>query len=95
MSPTWPSGSPRRPRRARRAGPYGHYREPELAHENVEGLRFRDAAVALTATPPRADVAALREQGLDDLAISDALHATAFFNWANRLMLSLGEPDES
>ncbi|MGW5685968.1 alkylhydroperoxidase domain protein [Nonomuraea sp. NPDC003754] len=54
-----------------------------------------DAAVALTATPPRADVAALREQGLDDLAISDALHATAFFNWANRLMLSLGEPDES
>ncbi|MFE3451559.1 hypothetical protein ACFXJ8_21805 [Nonomuraea sp. NPDC059194] len=54
-----------------------------------------DAAVALTATPPRADVAALREHGFDDLAISDALHAAAFFNWANRLMLSLGEPDES
>ncbi|MEU4548499.1 alkylhydroperoxidase domain protein [Nonomuraea dietziae] len=51
-----------------------------------------DAASALTRTPPRADVAALREQGLDDLAISDALHAAAFFNWANRLMLSLGEP---
>ena len=30
--------------------------------------------------------------GLDDAAISDALQGTAFFNWANRLMLSLGEP---
>ncbi len=30
--------------------------------------------------------------GLDDAAISDVLHGTAFFNWANRLMLSLGEP---
>ncbi|MGN9842253.1 alkylhydroperoxidase domain protein [Nonomuraea sp. H19] len=54
-----------------------------------------DAAVALAATP--ADfgpehVAALRAAGLDDLAISDTIHAAAFFNWANRLMLSLGEP---
>ena len=30
--------------------------------------------------------------GLDDLAIADVIHAAAFFNWANRLMLSLGEP---
>ena len=29
---------------------------------------------------------------LDDLAIADVIHAAAFFNWANRLMLSLGEP---
>jgi alkylhydroperoxidase family enzyme len=34
----------------------------------------------------------LRRAGLDDLAIADVIHATAFFNWANRLMLSLGEP---
>ena len=34
----------------------------------------------------------LRRAGLDDLAISDVIHAAAFFNWANRLMLSLGEP---
>ena len=26
------------------------------------------------------------------LAIVDVIHAAAFFNWANRLMLSLGEP---
>ena len=34
----------------------------------------------------------LRRAGLEDLAIADVIHAAAFFNWANRLMLSLGEP---
>ncbi|SEG88303.1 alkylhydroperoxidase domain protein, Avi_7169 family [Nonomuraea solani] len=54
-----------------------------------------DTATALTATPAQfgaEHLAALRAAGLDDLAISDAIHAAAFFNWANRLMLSLGEP---
>lgn len=54
-----------------------------------------DASVALTDTPPRlnaAHVAGLRAQGLDAQAAADLLHAAAFFNWANRLMLSLGEP---
>lgn len=53
------------------------------------------AAVALTATPSRFDathVARLRDLGLDDLEIADLIHAASFFNWANRLMLSLGEP---
>jgi len=54
-----------------------------------------DASVALTATPGEfgaANVRQLREAGLDDLAIADAIHGAAYFNWANRLMLSLGEP---
>ena len=34
----------------------------------------------------------LRRIGLDDLEIADVIHAASFFNWANRLMLSLGEP---
>ena len=53
------------------------------------------ASVALTATPSAfgpEHVDRLRRAGLDDLAISDVIHAAAFFNWANRLMLSLGEP---
>ena len=54
-----------------------------------------EAAAALTATPvlfgPQ-HVARLRAAGLDDLAISDLIHGAAFFGWANRLMLSLGEP---
>ena len=53
------------------------------------------AAVALSKTPiafgPE-HVERLRRAGLDDLAIADVIHAAAFFNWANRLMLSLGEP---
>ena len=53
------------------------------------------ASVALTNSPVafgQHEIEALREAGLDDLAISDAIHAAAFFNWANRLMLTLGEP---
>lgn len=54
-----------------------------------------DATVALTATPIRFDAThleALRAVGLDELSQLDAIQAGAFFNWANRLMLSLGEP---
>ncbi len=53
------------------------------------------ASVALTETPPafgEAEIGRLRAVGLDDLAIADVIHGAAFFNWANRLMLSLGEP---
>jgi len=53
------------------------------------------ASAALTTTPisfgPQ-HVANLRAVGLDDLAIADVIHGAAFFNWANRLMLSLGQP---
>lgn len=54
-----------------------------------------DASVALTRTPGEFssnNVQQLRDAGLDDLSIVDAIHGAAFFNWANRLMLSLGEP---
>ena len=53
------------------------------------------ASAAITATPASFDgthIAALREVGLDDGEIVDVINAAAFFNWANRLMLSLGEP---
>lgn len=53
------------------------------------------AAAALTATPLSLDashIELLRAAGLDDLEIADVIHGAAFFNWANRLMLSLGRP---
>jgi len=53
------------------------------------------ASVALTATPPAfgaEQVDQLHDEGLDDLEIADVIHGAAFFDWANRLMLSLGEP---
>ncbi len=53
------------------------------------------AAVALTTLPitfgPQ-HIDRLRAVGLDDAAIADLIGAASFFNWANRLMLSLGEP---
>jgi uncharacterized peroxidase-related enzyme len=57
-----------------------------------------DAAVATCRNPPHATrdglaaVAALRAHGLDDTQVLDVLQAAALFGWANRLMLSLGEP---
>ena len=53
------------------------------------------ASVALTSTPitfGAEHVDALRKAGLDDASIVDVINAASFFNWANRLMLSLGEP---
>lgn len=54
------------------------------------------ASVALADTPlgfGADDIASLRAAGLDDADILDVLGGAAFFNWANRLMLSLGEPE--
>jgi alkylhydroperoxidase domain protein len=56
------------------------------------------ASVALASTPITFDqehVDELRRVGLDDADIVDVINAAAFFNWANRLMLSLGEPTRS
>lgn len=53
------------------------------------------ASVALTSTPSQfgqKEVQNLRSVGLDDVAIADLIQGAAFFNWANRLMLSIGEP---
>ena len=53
------------------------------------------ASVALTALPMtfgKDHVQRLRAVGLDDAAIADLIGAASFFNWANRLMLSLGVP---
>ena len=53
------------------------------------------ASVALASTPiafGEQHVEELRRVGLDDAEIVDVINSAAFFNWANRLMLSLGEP---
>jgi alkylhydroperoxidase domain protein len=53
------------------------------------------ASVALASTPiafGQQHVEELRRVGLDEADIVDVINSAAFFNWANRLMLSLGEP---
>lgn len=57
---------------------------------------IRDAALALTATPfafTSTHIESLRTVGLDDLSIIDLIYSSSFFNWANRLMLTLGEAE--
>lgn len=56
------------------------------------------AVVALGRTPIEfgpAHVERLRASGLDTTSIVDLINGGAFFNWANRLMLSLGEPEDA
>jgi alkylhydroperoxidase domain protein/CMD domain protein len=88
---------------SRFASTYSKRREDvqRLLDDGVEGAqdaRWRgliDFAAALTQAPPRveeADLARLRDLGLTDLEVIDLVQATAFFAWANRLMLTLGEP---
>jgi len=52
------------------------------------------ASVALASTPIAfgQHIEELRSAGLEDAEIVDVINGAAFFNWANRLMLSLGEP---
>ena len=53
------------------------------------------ASVVLTDTPIAfgdRQIDELRAAGLSNLEIVDIINGAAFFNWANRLMLSLGEP---
>ena len=53
------------------------------------------ASVALASTPiafGQQHIDELRSVGLDDADIVDVINSAAFFNWANRLMLSLGAP---
>jgi uncharacterized peroxidase-related enzyme len=73
-----------------------------LLDEGVEtGLtpRYRsivDFAVKLSATPltvERTDLEKLRSAGLNDVEILDLINAVSMFAWANRLMLTLGEPE--
>ncbi|MFR9826441.1 alkylhydroperoxidase domain protein [Corynebacterium striatum] len=57
---------------------------------------IRDASRELTRTPFAFNsgcVAKLRGVGFDDLAIIDLINSASFFNWANRLMLTIGAPD--
>lgn len=57
---------------------------------------IRRTSVALTSTPfdfDAAQCAELREHGFDEQSILDLIYSSAFFNWANRLMLTLGQAE--
>ncbi|MEV0249328.1 alkylhydroperoxidase domain protein [Nocardia sp. NPDC050712] len=80
-------------------------REPDVQRLLDEGTGVRiderwdaiiDFTAALAAQPPRAEAAhldRLRALGFSDTELHDLVLSTASFSWANRLMLSLGEPE--
>nr|WP_282557604.1 peroxidase-related enzyme [Providencia burhodogranariea] len=95
---------------ARKAGQYAKERKADIEKLLAtpaggilaEGFDDRlcaitDLSTSLSATPIQAtseQVDALRQLGLSELELLDLIQSTAFFSWANRLMLSLGEPFE-
>ncbi|MDI9219327.1 alkylhydroperoxidase domain protein [Pantoea sp. EA-12] len=68
----------------------------QLAHgQNARWAAIIDLVASLSITPAAASLQqleALRDQGLNTLALLDVIQSAAFFAWANRLMLTLGEP---
>ncbi|MBP2171449.1 alkylhydroperoxidase domain protein [Erwinia toletana] len=64
-------------------------------HQSPRWQAEIEFAAAISATPTSAGpqhIQTLRDQGLTELELLDLLQSTAFFAWANRLMLTLGEP---
>lgn len=64
------------------------------AEQDARWLAIIDFAASLSTTPPtphQRQLTTLRELGLGDLDLFDLVQSTAFFAWANRLMLTLGE----
>ncbi|GAA5099361.1 peroxidase-related enzyme [Wohlfahrtiimonas larvae] len=60
-------------------------------------LAITDFSASLSTTPISAypiQIERLRALGLDELELLDLIQSIAFFSWANRLMLSLGEAYE-
>jgi len=70
------------------------FTDPDTAGTNARERAIAQASAALTRAPGSfgaQHLQPLRDAGLSDLEILDALHAAALFAWANRLMLNLGE----
>ncbi|WP_144113999.1 peroxidase-related enzyme [Paraburkholderia sp. BCC1886] len=71
------------------------FADPETAGTTARERAIVRYAIDLTLQPDALGAASLdplRHAGFDDAQILDLSHAIAIFAWANRLMLSLGEP---
>ena len=71
------------------------FNDPHTAGTSERERAIVQFSIALTSAPDAvapADIQALKDVGLTELEILDLMHSVAIFAWANRLMLSLGEP---
>lgn len=65
------------------------------AHADEKWFLVVEVARQLSETPigfSEVHIRMLRQAGFEDAEIFDLINASSFFNWANRLMLSLGYP---
>lgn len=71
------------------------FADPATAGTTPRERAIVQFSIDLTVDPANisaANIAALREHGLEEGPILDLIHAISIFAWANRLMLNLGEP---
>lgn len=77
---------------------YEHDVDAPVAEANAREQAIIDYSTKLTrdhSGMTAADLRPLREAGLSDLEILDITQSAAMFAWANRLMLTLGEPERN
>lgn len=73
------------------------YRQASLDPPEQALLAFAEALTRTPGSITETDLEPLREVGLSDRAILDAVHVTGYFNFVNRVALGLGvelDPDE-
>ena len=70
------------------------YREAELTPRERALCDFAVKLTHLAAEVDQADIDALRAQGLDDAAVSDAIQVVGYFNYVTRVADGVGIEDE-
>jgi uncharacterized peroxidase-related enzyme len=71
------------------------YRKADLSSRERALCDFAVKLTHLAAEVDQADIDALRAQGLDDAAISDAIQVVGYFNYVTRVADGVGIEDES
>ena len=70
------------------------YRKADLSPRERALCDFAVKLTHLAAEVDQADIDALRAQGLDDAAISDAIQVVGYFNYVTRVADGVGIDDE-
>ena len=70
------------------------YRKADLSARERALCDFAVKLTHLAAQVDQADIDALRAQGLDDAAISDAIQVVGYFNYVTRVADGIGIEDE-
>jgi uncharacterized peroxidase-related enzyme len=71
------------------------YRKADLSLRERALCDFAVKLTHLAAEVEQADIDALREQGLDDATISDAIQVIGYFNYVTRVADGVGIEDEA